>query len=149
GGKNVALLDIFMVSAGFVLRVLFGCYLLAVPPSNWLLLCSSALALFLGAAKRRADLRAGLSASYRPSPVGYGGGFLNQMLGVTATVTILAYCLYCFHSPVFIKGRELVSIPFVAYAVLHHLRVALVYGMGASPVSMFYRSRTLQACVLG
>jgi 4-hydroxybenzoate polyprenyltransferase len=146
GAKHVTLLDIFLVSAGFVLRVLLGCYLLGVPASNWLVLCSSALALFLGSAKRRADLAAGLPAEHRPSLAGYDITFLNQMLGITATVTLMAYCLYSRESPVFIEGRQLASVPFVAYGVLHYLRVALIHGAGASPVAMFYTSRTLQIC---
>src|SRR5262249_49956731 len=116
----------------------------------WLLLCSSALALFLGCAKRRADLAAGLRVEHRPSLAGYDVSFLNQMLGITATVTLMAYCLYSLDSPVFvIKERQLASVPFVAYGVLHYLRVALLQGAGASPVAMFYTSRTLQICGLG
>jgi 4-hydroxybenzoate polyprenyltransferase len=148
GAKHVTLLDVFMVSAGFVLRVLLGCFLLNVPPSNWLLLCSSSLALFLGCAKRRADLAAGLRPEHRPSLAGYDFSFLNQMLGITATVTLMAYCLYSLDSPVFVKERQLASVPFVAYGILHYLRVALILGAGASPVAMFYKSRTLQVCGL-
>jgi hypothetical protein len=61
GAKRKALLDVFLLSSGFVIRVSLGCALVGVAPSNWLLLCSSALALFLGFAKRRADLYAGVS----------------------------------------------------------------------------------------
>jgi 4-hydroxybenzoate polyprenyltransferase len=149
GAKHVTLLDVFLVSAGFVLRVLLGCFLLDVPPSNWLLLCSSSLALFLGCAKRRADLAAGLKAEHRPSLAGYDYSFLNQMLGITATVTLMAYCLYSFNSPVFVEKRQLASVPFVAYGILHYLRISLIQGAGASPVAMFYTSRTLQLCGLG
>jgi 4-hydroxybenzoate polyprenyltransferase len=150
GAKHVTLLDVFMVSAGFVLRVLLGCFLLEVKPSAWLLLCSSSLALFLGCAKRRADLVAGLRPEHRPSLAGYDFSFLNQMLGITATVTLMAYCLYSLDSPVFVKepGRQLASVPFVAYGILHYLRIALIEGAGASPVAMLYSSRTLQICGL-
>ena len=54
GAKHVPLLDVFLLASFFVLRVTFGCVLVDVFPSNWLLLCSSALALFLALAKRRA-----------------------------------------------------------------------------------------------
>jgi 4-hydroxybenzoate polyprenyltransferase len=148
GAKHITLLDVFLISSGFVLRVLLGCFLLDVPPSNWLLLCSSALALFLGCAKRRADLAAGLKIEHRPSLAGYDYSFLNQMLGITATVTLIAYCLYCINSPVFEKDRQLASVPFVAYGIFHYLRVALTQGAGSSPVAMFYKSRTLQICGL-
>jgi 4-hydroxybenzoate polyprenyltransferase len=149
GGKHVPLLDVFLISAGFVVRVLLGCFLVEVPPSNWLLLCSSALALFLGAAKRRGDLAAGISPDHRPSLAGYDYMFLNQMLGITATVAIMSYCLYSLESPVFLKGRQLASVPFAAYGILHYLRVALMEGAGASPVAMFYNSWTLRLCGIG
>jgi 4-hydroxybenzoate polyprenyltransferase len=151
GAKHVTLLDVFLISAGFVLRILLGCYLVNVNPSAWLLLCSSSLALFLGCAKRRADLAAGLRPEHRPSLAGYDVSFLNQVLGITATVTLMAYCLYSLESPVFNKEqpvRQLASVPFVAYGILHYLRIALIQGAGASPVAMFYTSRTLQICGL-
>jgi 4-hydroxybenzoate polyprenyltransferase len=146
GGKHVPLLDIFLISAGFVIRVLLGCFLLMVPPSNWLLLCSSALALFLGCAKRRADLSAGLDPAHRPSLTGYNYAFLDQMLGITATVTLLAYCLYSLGSPLLLPGRQLASVPFVAYGIFHYLRVVYTQEAGGSPVAMLYTSWTLQIC---
>jgi 4-hydroxybenzoate polyprenyltransferase len=144
--KRVALLDVFLIGSGFVIRVMLGCSLLGVPPSHWLLLCSSALALFLGFAKRRADLTGGLTAEHRPSLAGYSCQFLDQMLAITATLTVLGYCLYSLDSPVFLKERQMTSVPFVAYAVFHYLRCVQICGSGASPVAMLYRSRVIQAC---
>ena len=63
-GKHVPLLDVFLLSSGFVIRVLLGCALVHVEPSNWLLLCSSTLALFLALAKRWGDLAKGMDAEH-------------------------------------------------------------------------------------
>ena len=92
-GKHMPLVDVFLLSSGFVLRVLLGCALVEVRPSNWLLLCSSALALFLALAKRWADLAKGLDVDHRPSLAGYNREFLHQAMGAMATTTLLSYAL--------------------------------------------------------
>jgi len=69
GAKHVPLLDVFLLSSGFVIRVLLGCSLVSAPPSAWLLLCTSTLALFLGfhQAPRRLDRRNSTSTTGRVS----------------------------------------------------------------------------------
>jgi 4-hydroxybenzoate polyprenyltransferase len=148
--KHVALLDVFLLASGFVLRVLLGCALVAAEPSPWLLLCTSSLALFLGFAKRRADLTDALDPSYRPSLRGYTKGFLDQVVGISAGVALLAYALYCIEvKNIFQSGREMASMPFVAYGILNYLRLVYVEGAGASPVDTAYRSWTMQLCGIG
>jgi 4-hydroxybenzoate polyprenyltransferase len=160
GARNVALLDVFLLASGFVLRVLLGCALVAMPPSPWLLLCTSTLALFLGFTKRRADLSGDLDAKHRPSLQGYSKAFLDQAMTICAGVAVLAYALYCIEAKpsvapkeaaksVFLPGRELASLPFVAYGVLDYLRMVYVEGIGGSPVDIAYRSRGMQACAVG
>lgn len=149
GAKDVALLDVFMLSSGFVIRVLLGCALVSAAPSAWLLLCTSSVALFLGFAKRRADLNDGLDHKHRPSLRGYGVLFLNQAMGICAGVTLLAYSLYCIEAKVLLPGREMASLPFVAYGVLNYLRLADVEGVGGSPVDVVYHSFTTQLCGVG
>ncbi len=149
GLKHVALLDVFLLSSGFVLRVLLGCALLAAPPSAWLLLCTSTLALFLGFAKRRADLIEGLDESHRPSLRGYTRGFLDQAMSICAGVAILSYALYSIDAKVLLAGREMASMPFVAFGILNYLRLADVEGIGGSPVEVAFRSVTTQICGLG
>jgi 4-hydroxybenzoate polyprenyltransferase len=149
GAKHVALLDVFLLSSGFVLRVLLGCALLRAAPSSWLLLCTSCLALFLGFAKRRADLHAGLNHEHRPSLRGYSVGFLDQATAVCAAIAILSYALYCIDSGAFLKEREMASMPFVAYGILNYLRLATTKNLGGSPVEVAYSSPSTQLCVLG
>ena len=94
-GKHLPLVDVALLSSGFVLRVLLGCALVDVAPSSWLLLCSSSLALFLALAKRRGDLLRGIDDTHRPSLAGYSRVFLEQGLTIAAGLTIMAYALYC------------------------------------------------------
>jgi 4-hydroxybenzoate polyprenyltransferase len=134
GGKNISLLDVFLLSAGFILRVLLGCALLAVQASNWLLLCSYTLALFVALAKRRADVIKGLDSTHRPSLQGYNQSFLDQAMSITATMTIISYALYSIETVVFIPNREFATLPFVIFVVLDYLRMAHVNRAGGSPV---------------
>jgi 4-hydroxybenzoate polyprenyltransferase len=150
GAKHVPLLDVFLLSSGFVLRVLLGCVLLAASPSPWLMLCTSTLALFLGFTKRRADLIEELDLNHRPSLRGYSEAFLDQAMCICAGVAILAYSLYCIEVKGILQpGREMASVPFVAYGVLNYLRLVYVEGIGASPVDVACRSLSTQICAVG
>ena len=149
GAKHVALLDVFLLSSGFVIRVLLGCALLSAPPSAWLLLCTSSLALFLGFAKRRADLKEGLDHSHRPSLQGYSLAFLDQAIVICAGIAALSYALYSIEAKVLLPGREMASMPFVIYGILEYLRLVDVEGAGGSPVDIAYHSATIQFCGVG
>ena len=149
GAKHVALLDVFLLSSGFVLRVLLGCALLQVRASNWLLLCSYALALFLALAKRRGDLVKGVGGEHRPALAGYNTSFLDHAMGITAGMSIIAYALYCLEGVVLIQGREFASLPFVVFGVLEYLRVAHVRGEGAAPTDLLLSSPTILISGLG
>ena len=149
GAKHVALLDVFLLSSGYVLRVLLGCALVSAYPSPWLLLCTSSLALFLGFVKRRADLTDQLDPEHRPSLRGYSKTFLDQAVSICAGITLLAYALYCIEAKVLLPGREMASMPLVAYGILNYLRIADVEGAGGSPVDIAYRSLTTQICAVG
>lgn len=140
GAKHVALLDVFLLSSGFVLRVLLGCVLMAVPPSNPMLLCSYALALFLALGKRRADVIRGLDESHRPSLLGYNQAFLDQAMAVTASMAVVGYALYSMESQVLIAQRKFASLPFVLFGILDYMRLAHVQKRGDSPVDQLLRS---------
>ncbi len=149
GAKRKALLDVFLLSSGFVIRVILGCALVAVVPSNWLLLCSSSLALFLGFAKRRGDLYEKVSTEHRPSLAGYTMGFLDHGMTIATCIALVSYALYCIDSDLLRPGREMASMPFVVYGVLFYLREVHAKGSGGSPVEIALGSRTVWACVIG
>lgn len=149
GGKNVALLDVFMLSSGFVIRVILGCVLVSAAPSPWLLLCTSSLALFLGFAKRRADLLIGVDNHHRLSLHGYSEAFLDQAMAITAGVALVSYALYSIESGILEEGREMAAMPFVAYGILNYLRLARTENAGGSPVKIAYTSRSSQFCAVG
>ena len=146
GGKHVPLLDVFLLASYYVLRVTLGCVLVGVIPSNWLLLCTTALALFVSLAKRRADIVQGLDSEHRPVLDGYNEAYLDQAMGITAGTTLIAYALYCLEAEVLVPGREFASLPLVVFVVLEYLRLAHVRNEGGSPVDLVLRSPVLLGC---
>lgn len=148
-GKHVPILDVFLLASGFVLRVLVGCAVADARPSNWLLTCSLWIALFLGFAKRRADFARGSGAEAQPARIGYSASFLDQAMSIAAGVSLVSYALYSQEAAVFVKGRELAGMPFVAFGLLHYLRLAHMDLVRVGPVEMAWRSRAIQVCALG
>lgn len=148
-GKQVPILDVFLLGSFYVLRVLVGCALVDAIPSNWLLTCSLWVALFLGFAKRRADFARGSGADEQPRRIGYTATYLDQAMSVAAGVTLVSYAIYSQEAKVFVEGRELAGMPFVAFGLLHYLRLAHIDEVRVGPVEMAWRSRALQICSAG
>jgi 4-hydroxybenzoate polyprenyltransferase len=95
GLKKVAILDVLMIALGFVLRVQAGIEALGAPQSTWILLCMLFLALFLGFAKRAAELGTEPEAgNFRTSLKEYTPPFLNSAMTMSASLTIVTYALY-------------------------------------------------------
>lgn len=148
-GKLIPILDVFLLGSFYVLRVLVGCALVDARPSNWLLTCSLWVALFLAFAKRRADFARGSGAEVQPLRIGYTAPFLDQAMSIAAGITLVSYALYSQEATVFREGRELAGMPFVAFGLLHYLRLAHLDLVRVGPVEMAWRSRALQLCSLG
>ncbi|CAB1369997.1 decaprenyl-phosphate phosphoribosyltransferase [Denitratisoma oestradiolicum] len=126
GLKHVVLLDVFLIAAGFMLRLLAGTLGLDIAPSQWLLLCGLMLTLFLGFAKRRAELVAlsGGSGGHRRVLEHYSEGMLDQFITITAACTVVTYSLYTVSAEtVALHGssRLMLTVPFVLYGMLRYL----------------------------
>jgi 4-hydroxybenzoate polyprenyltransferase len=94
--KHVVIADVMCIALGFVLRVVFGVYAVGVLPTPWIALCMFFLALFLGFAKRKAELArlAADSAHVRPVLTKYEAGYLDMLLTMSAATAILCYALF-------------------------------------------------------
>lgn len=149
GGKHVPLVDVFLLSSGFVLRVVLGAELVGTTPSNWLLLCSSTLALFISLAKRRSELARGMDGAHRPALSGYTVQYLDQAMAVSAGMILIGYALYCMDAQVLLPKREFASLPFVVFGVLEYLRLAQVRGEGGSPIDLLIASPAIVVCGIG
>ena len=101
------------------------------------------LALFLALMKRRGEVILGMDDGHRPSLRGYSVQFLDQAMGITAGMALLAYALYCIEADPFLPGREFASLPFVAFGILEYLRIAQTAGTGRNPVELALRHPSL------
>lgn len=122
--KGVVLLDVMTIATGFVLRAVAGAAVIHVAISPWLLTCTILIALFLGLAKRRQEM-VGLqdqASNHRSSLEHYTVPFLDQLIGITASATIIAYTLYTFFSATGSKHPYMMAtIPFVIYGIFRYL----------------------------
>ena len=124
--KHVVLLDVFIIAAGFMLRILAGTLGLGIPPSQWLLLCGLMVTLFLGFAKRRAEIIALTEdkTSHRKVLAHYSPVMLDNMIGVTAAGLIMSYSLYTMNvETIRIHGTAnlVYTVPFVVYGVFRYI----------------------------
>jgi len=152
--KNVVILDVFIIAAGFILRILAGTLGIGIPPSQWLLVCSMFLTLFLGFTKRRSELLS-VGADFiihRKALLHYNPALLDKMIGVCACAALMSYSLYTM-SPATVRaqGTEnlIYTIPFVAYGIFRYLYLLHSQHAGADTSRELARDPHMLATVAG
>jgi 4-hydroxybenzoate polyprenyltransferase len=137
GLKRLVLLDIMAIALGFILRVVAGAEAIDVEVSNWLFLCTLLGALFLGFAKRRAELSSLEDATaHRASLADYTVPLLDQMMSICAACCILGYGLYTVSKEtVDHVGSDHLkfTVPMVVYGVFRYLFLVHKRGAGGAP----------------
>lgn len=135
--KRLVLLDIMAIALGFILRVVAGAEAIDVVVSNWLFICTLLGALFLGFAKRRAELSSLEDASaHRANLADYTVPLLDQMMSISASSSILAYSLYTVSKETTDRvGSDHMkfTVPFAVYAVFRYLFLVHKKGAGGAP----------------
>lgn len=148
--KHIVVLDVFVIAAGFILRILAGTLGIGIAPSQWLLLCGLLLTLFLGFAKRRAELVKG--ATHRKTLSSYSAGLLDQYIGICAGGAIIAYSLYTMSPETArLHGTQnlVYTVPFVVYGIFRYLYLLHAAQAGTDTSRDLVRDRHLIASVLG
>lgn len=148
--KHVALIDIFVIASGFVLRTVAGGTVIGVYISPWLLLCTLQLALLLGSAKRRQELvlNGENVGETRAILKEYSVAFLDQMINVVVGVTIVCYSVYSIQSDTAQKHPHLwLTVPFVIYGVVRYLYLVYFKGWGGAPDEVLLKDRSLQVAI--
>jgi 4-hydroxybenzoate polyprenyltransferase len=152
--KDVVLLDVFLVAAGFMLRILAGTIGVGIPPSQWLLICGLMIALFLGFTKRRAELYAssGNGPTQRKVLDHYTPVLLDKMIVITAACVILTYSLYTM-SPVTIQVHHtdalIYTVPFVMYGIFRYIYTLHTRATGSDPSQEIFRDPHILLAILG
>jgi 4-hydroxybenzoate polyprenyltransferase len=150
--KRMVLLDIMAIALGFILRVVAGAEAIDVVVSNWLLLCTLLGALFLGFAKRRAELSALEDASaHRANLADYTVPLLDQMMSICASSSILAYGLYTVAKETVEhvgSDRLKLTVPFAVYAVFRYLFLVHKRGAGGAAEQVLLSDRPMQVDIV-
>jgi len=124
--KQVVILDVFIISAGFMLRILAGTIGLGIAPSSWLLLTGLMVTLFLGFSKRRAELSGADEKETRKVLESYSLPMLDLAIGISASGVVMAYSLYTM-SPETIAihhtSNLVYTVPFVLYGLFRYLHL--------------------------
>jgi 4-hydroxybenzoate polyprenyltransferase len=146
--KHMVIIDVMTIGLGFVLRAMAGAVVIHVEISKWLILCTFLLALFLGFSKRRHELRllAGEANNHRKILEEYDPAFLDMMITIVTSATIVAYALYTMSHETIVKFRTerlIYSTPFVMYGIFRYLYLVHLKNEGGSPSKTLVRDLPL------
>jgi 4-hydroxybenzoate polyprenyltransferase len=150
--KHVVILDVMSIAIGFVLRAVAGGLVIGVPVSDWLLVCTILLALFLGLAKRRHEITmlTDGASGHRRILEEYDPYLLDQMIAIVAAATLVVYIIYCASPETAERfGTRLLVLttPFPIYGIFRYLYLVHRKHGGGSPSDMLLRDRPLLSCV--
>lgn len=151
GLKETPILDVALIAMGFVLRAIAGAVTIQVMISPWLIVCTFFLALFLGFAKRRHELvtLGENGSSHREALGDYSQTFLEHLLTMTMTVTIMAYAVYTILSDTAKEHPGLwYTLPFVVYALFRYYYRVERHDAGGAPEKLILQDRHVLVSIL-
>ena len=153
GLKSIPILDIILLSAGFVLRIKAGSVVGDVKLSEWIVIMVFLLALFMAIGKRRDDvlLKLTTGADMRKSIKGYNLEFLNTLLALVAAVMIVAYFMYTMSTEVQTRlgtWRLYYTCLFVMAGIMRYLQIIYIHADAGSPTKILYKDRFIQITLL-
>jgi 4-hydroxybenzoate polyprenyltransferase len=150
--KHIVIIDVLTIAMGFVLRAVAGAVVIDVRISQWLLICTVLLALFIALSKRRHEivLLADRAGTHRPILQEYSAYLLDQMIAVVTASTLMAYALYTVSPETVAKyGTDLLplTLPFPLYGIFRYLYLVHQKEAGGSPAELLLTDRPLLTCV--
>jgi 4-hydroxybenzoate polyprenyltransferase len=151
--KDTVILDVMAIAAGFVIRAVAGGVVIAVPVSQWLIICTFLLALFLGFSKRRHELvlLENRATEHREILREYSPYFLDQMISVVTASTVVAYAIYTASPEVREKlgtDQLYLTLPFVLFGIFRYLYLVHQKEEGGNPTWLLLNDRPLLAGVV-
>lgn len=150
--KHIAIVDIFIIATGFVLRLFAGAVVIGGELSMWIVIMTFLLALFLAVAKRRDDvLLAGEGKATRKNIDGYNLEFVNAVMVFMSGVIVVAYILYTVSEDVIARiGSEYLYLTtaFVILGVMRYMQITFVEGNSGNPTKLVLKDRFLQLTII-
>jgi 4-hydroxybenzoate polyprenyltransferase len=146
GLKQIVIIDVMTLAGLFILRVAAGASAVEAHASEWLILCTGMLAAFLGFTKRRQEAVSELheGTSTRPVLEHYSLPFLDQMVSMVTTGTVISYAIYTVNSPL-IGSRMMLTIPPVVYGIFRYLYLIYDRSDDRSMAAIVAKDRGIQA----
>lgn len=152
--KHIALVDVFIIAIGFVLRILAGSAATGIELSQWIVLMTFLLALFLAFAKRRDDVviyeNTGVKA--RKNVNRYNLQFMNQAISIVASITMVCYIMYTVSDEVIARmGTPYLYVTsiFVLAGIIRYLQITIVDVKSGSPTKVLMKDHFIQCCIIG
>ena len=152
GLKNIAILDLYIIAAGFILRVKGGGAITEVVVSHWLIIMIFLLAIFLGLAKRRDDILIKLASGkeMRKAIKKYNLDFINASIVMVSAITVVAYLMYTLTPEVHerFSYRIYYTTLFVVAGLMRYLQLVYVENKTGSPTKILLKDRFVQITIL-
>ncbi|WP_412740521.1 UbiA prenyltransferase family protein [Krasilnikovia sp. MM14-A1259] len=145
GLKNVPLLDVLIVSCGFVLRAVAGCVVLGISLSGWLALAVFTGSLLLSLGKRRHEMIQASAEGHRPALGAYSIQLLDHLILLNSGIVLMA-TMTLFHTDLateYGRAAMMFSAPFAVLLIFRYLQVVFVVGGGAEPTRLLIRDRPI------
>ena len=144
--KQKSIIDVSLISFGFVLRILVGSIVTETPLSNWIIVLTFLLALFLALGKRRDDVLIFIDSGkkMRKSVDGYSLQFIDSSMLILASVIIVSYILYSvsFNSEIRLNSEYLyLSSVFVVFGILRYLQIVFIDKNSGSPTKILLKDQ--------
>ena len=151
--KRYVIVDVIIISIGFVLRIFVGGAATDIWLSEWLILMTFLLALFLAFAKRRDDVILFISTGELPrkNTKRYNLEFINQVISLISSIIIMAYIMYTLSPEVttrFSSNNVYLTALFVIMGIIRYMHITIVHLKSGSPTKIFLHDRFIQACIV-
>ena len=152
--KHIAIVDVFVIAVGFVLRILAGGVATGIHLTHWIVLMTFLLALFLAFAKRRDDVMAfeNSGVAMRKTANRYNLRFLNTATSIVGSITMVCYIMYTVSPEVVERfGSPYVYLTsiFVLAGIIRYLQIMTVEVKSGDPTRVMLKDRFIQGCVIG
>jgi 4-hydroxybenzoate polyprenyltransferase len=150
--KHLVILDVMAIAAGFVLRVVAGAVAIHVSTSNWIILSTLFITLFLGFGKRRNELNLLSDAiKHRPVLAFYSNKLLDSMLSISAALAVITYSLYVVDKEIIARlhtSNLVYTVPFVVYGILKYLFVIYNLHKGGDPADVLMHDKSIITAIV-
>jgi len=144
--KHFVIVDLIIISMGFVLRAVAGGVALNIKISPWLIVCTLFIAMFLALGKRRYELNSlGNNATTHRKNLGeYSNEIIDQMINITTSILIIAYSLYTFFVEAYIM---MITIPVIVYGLFRYIFLIQSKNYGGEP-EMIFKDKGMILCIV-